>query len=196
MLSAAAHVPDQTRLAQHAQVVDAALTGWRVRLSHSTKCRNPVRASDWALRRSKEIDVSTCPPGGLPKARLVTVHANDVGGALPYVARLPLESGGWVLVEAPATAPGPVKAGRVGDAIHDLPGSLQGALAPVTEAARATLEQLRRAGPDEIRVEFGVDLAVEAGAVITKTGANCHLKVTMTWKRDERSHPGPDESSR
>ncbi|MGW7530379.1 CU044_2847 family protein [Streptomyces sp. NPDC054783] len=120
---------------------------------------------------------------------------NDEGGLLPYIARLPLESGGCVLVEAPATASGPVKAGRVGDAIHDLPGSLQGALGPVTEAARATLQELRRAGPDEVTVEFGVDLAVEAGAVITKTGANCHLKVTMMWKRDEPSHPSPDGSS-
>ncbi|MGW7825144.1 CU044_2847 family protein [Streptomyces puniciscabiei] len=100
-----------------------------------------------------------------------------------------------MLVEAPATAPGPVKAGRIGDAIHDLPGSLQVALAPVTEAAHATLQQLRKAGPDEVTVEFGVDLAVEAGAVITKTGANCHLKVTVMWKRDELSHPGSDKGS-
>lgn len=128
-------------------------------------------------------------------ARLVTFRANDGGGALPYIARLPLESGGCVLVEAPTTAPGPVKAGRISDAIHDLPGSLGSALAPVSEAARATLEQLRRAGPDEVTVEFGVDLAVEAGAVITKTGANCHLEVTMMWKRDELSRPGPGESS-
>ncbi|MDX3538832.1 CU044_2847 family protein [Streptomyces sp. MB09-01] len=100
------------------------------------------------------------------------------------LARIPLDGGGYVLIEAPARPDGPVKAGRVSDAIRDLPGSLQEALEPVTEAARSTLEQLRKAGPDEIAVEFGVDLAVEAGAVITKTGAHCHLKVTVKWKRN------------
>ncbi|MFD5463381.1 CU044_2847 family protein [Kitasatospora sp. NPDC127059] len=114
---------------------------------------------------------------------------------MPHIARIPLEGGGSVLVEAPAAAEGPVKAGRVGDAIRDLPVSLEGALTPVTEAARATLQQLRKAGPDEITVEFGVDLAVEAGAVITKTGATCHLKVTVMWKRADLSHLRPGEGS-
>ncbi|MDX3537377.1 CU044_2847 family protein [Streptomyces sp. MB09-01] len=99
------------------------------------------------------------------------------------LARIPLEGGGCILVEGSAALAGPVQAGRLGNAVHDLPVSLQGALEPVTLAARAALDQLRKAGPDEIAVEFGVDLAVEAGAVITKTQANCHLKVTMTWTR-------------
>ncbi|MFE5985265.1 CU044_2847 family protein [Streptomyces wedmorensis] len=37
--------------------------------------------------------------------------------------------------------------------------------------ARAALQQLRKARPDVITVEFGVDLAFEAGAVITESGA-------------------------
>lgn len=116
------------------------------------------------------------------------------GGVLAPLARIPLDDGGCILIEAPAALAGPVKAGRVSDAIHDLSGSLQDALAPVTEAARATLNQLREAGPDEITVEFGIDLAVEAGAVITKSCAQCHLKVTMMWKRSRPGHRGTDES--
>ncbi|MGW9069766.1 CU044_2847 family protein [Streptomyces yangpuensis] len=112
------------------------------------------------------------------------------------LARIPLDGGGYVLIEAPAGPDGPVKAGRVSDAIRDLPGSLQEALEPVTEAARATLEQLRTAGPDEIAVEFGVDLAVEAGAVITKTGAHCHLKVTVKWNRNGFGPPPSPERTR
>lgn len=117
------------------------------------------------------------------------------GGALTHLARIPLEDGGSILVEAPAAVEGPVKAGRVSDAIHDLPGSLQEALGSVTEAARATLDQLRKAGPDGITVEFGVDLAVEAGAVITKSSANCHLKVTVAWRKNSPGHPDADEYS-
>ncbi|MFJ6779810.1 CU044_2847 family protein [Streptomyces yangpuensis] len=107
------------------------------------------------------------------------------------LARIPLTDGGALLVEAPAASAGPVKAGRIGDAIHDLPVTLQEALHPITEAAQAALDQLRKAGPDAITVEFGVDLAVEAGAVITKSSANCHLKVTVMWTKD-----APDSSDR
>ncbi|MGR4882839.1 CU044_2847 family protein [Streptomyces sp. LARHCF249] len=109
---------------------------------------------------------------------------------MTHLARIPLEGGGSLLVEASAPAQGPVKAGRVGDAIRELPGNLQEALGSVAEAARATLDQLRKAGPDAITIEFGVDLAVEAGAVITKSSLNSHLKVTMTWTKENRGRPG------
>ncbi|MFF4845169.1 CU044_2847 family protein [Streptomyces collinus] len=96
--------------------------------------------------------------------------------------RIPLEGGGFVLVEASAGVEGPVKAGRFGDVVREVPGTLQDALEPITEAAHAALDQLRKARPDEITVEFGVDLAVEAGAVITKGRAAGHLQVTVSWK--------------
>lgn len=100
--------------------------------------------------------------------------------------RIPLGGGGCVLVEqSAASRDGPVKAGRVGDVMRELPVTLDRALEPITEAARTTLEQLRKARPDEITVEFGVDLAFEAGAVITKSQAGCHPLVTMAWKSDD-----------
>ncbi|WP_371129436.1 CU044_2847 family protein [Streptomyces sp. TLI_105] len=82
-----------------------------------------------------------------------------------------------------------MKAGRIGDAIHDLPETLQEALGPVTAAARVALDQLRKARPDDITVQFGIDLSVAAGAVITKTGAGCHLMVTVAWKGSDSGHP-------
>ncbi|MFE6868202.1 CU044_2847 family protein [Kitasatospora sp. NPDC057692] len=112
------------------------------------------------------------------------------------LARIPLEDGGWVLIEAPGGAEGPVKAGRVGEAIRELPTTLRGALVPVTTAAHVALDELRRIGPDEIAVEFGVDLSVEAGAVITRSGANCHLLVRALWRQGgpgapAAGRPGP-----
>ncbi|MFC4500577.1 MULTISPECIES: CU044_2847 family protein [Streptomyces] len=102
------------------------------------------------------------------------------------LARIPLDGGGCILVEQQAAVwgGGPVKAGRVGDAVRDLPSTLEGALEPVTEAVRATLDALRKARPDHITVEFGVDLAFEAGAVITKSEASCHLRVAVSWESD------------
>lgn len=101
------------------------------------------------------------------------------------LVRIPLEGGGSVLVEAPEDADGPVKAGRIGDAIREMPVSLQVALRPVTDMARAVLEQLRQVGPNEVEVEFGVNLATQAGAVIAKSEAGFHLKVRVLWEHGE-----------
>lgn len=109
------------------------------------------------------------------------------------LTRIPLEGGGSVLVEDPSATGGPVKAGRVGDAVRELPGTLQRSLEPVTDAAGAALQQLRRIRPDAITVEFGVDLAVEAGAVITKSRADGHLKVTVSWQGAAIGPPPPED---
>ncbi|MFJ5924951.1 CU044_2847 family protein [Kitasatospora sp. NPDC092948] len=108
------------------------------------------------------------------------------------LARVPLEDGGSILVEAVESAAGPVKAGRIGDAVRDLPTSLGSALDPVTDMARTVLRRLRDAGPDEVEVEFGVDLSTEAGVVITKTAANCHLTVRVVWRGSEAGAPSVD----
>ncbi|MFM9596276.1 CU044_2847 family protein [Streptomyces scabiei] len=81
------------------------------------------------------------------------------------------------------------------DVVQEIPVTLQKALEPVTETARAALDQLRKARPDEIAIEFGVDLAFEAGAVITKSQAGCHLKVMVAWKNDGSVHPHTGEST-
>ncbi|MEV7907557.1 CU044_2847 family protein [Streptomyces anulatus] len=101
------------------------------------------------------------------------------------LVRMPLEGGGAILFEAAPNLDGPVKAGRVADAMRELPQTLQDVLVPVRETARAVLEQLREAGPDEAEVEFGVDLSSQAGAVIIKSDAAVHLKVRLLWKKDE-----------
>ncbi|MFH0517649.1 CU044_2847 family protein [Streptomyces sp. M41] len=113
----------------------------------------------------------------------------------PAVVLVPLEGGGSILfqvdpADVPADPHGPVKAGRVADAVRELPQTLQTAMGPVTDMARAVLEQLRRAGPDAVTVEFGVNLAAQAGAVIAKSEAGCHLKVTMAWNGTAHADQG------
>ncbi|MER5488410.1 hypothetical protein ABT024_35055 [Streptomyces sp. NPDC002812] len=63
------------------------------------------------------------------------------------LTRIPLDGGGCILVEQQAEWDGPVKASRIGDAVRELPVTLEGALEPATEAVRATLDQLRKARP-------------------------------------------------
>ncbi|MFD9602694.1 CU044_2847 family protein [Streptomyces sp. NPDC059970] len=110
-------------------------------------------------------------------------------GLVRSLGRLALEDGSSILVEAPdvSEGTGPVPAGRVGDAIRELPLSVQAALRPVTEMARTAVQQLREAGPDSVEIEFGVDLATQAGAVIARSEASCHLKVTVAWQRESNN---------
>lgn len=106
--------------------------------------------------------------------------------------RMPLEGGGSIVFEATLEADGPVKAGRVADAVRELPQTLQEALIPVRETARSVLEQLRQAGPDEVEVEFGVNLSAQAGAaVITKGEGAVHLKVRVLWKNGTAEEGAP-----
>ncbi|QXE37489.1 hypothetical protein KQY30_27950 [Streptomyces sp. GMY02] len=109
------------------------------------------------------------------------------------LVRMPLEGGGSVLFEAAASsaAQGPVKVARPADVVRDLPRSLLASLAPVRETARSVLDQLRQAGPDEVEIEFGVDLSAEAGAVITKTQGAFHLKVRVLWSAGSDLGAGP-----
>lgn len=106
------------------------------------------------------------------------------------LARIPLEGGGAVLVEAGPEVDGPVKAGRVADAVRDLPRTMQDVMGPIGDTARAVLEQLRQAGPDEVEVEFGVDLSAQVGAVITKGESAVHLKVRVLWSSAEPAEAG------
>ncbi|MFJ8494923.1 CU044_2847 family protein [Streptomyces sp. NPDC094038] len=99
------------------------------------------------------------------------------------IARLRLDDGESVLFEITEAAQGPVKAGRTADAVRDLPHRLGTVLRPVAGLARDTLAQLREAGPDEVVIEFGLDMSAEAGAVVAKTETGCHLNVTMTWRQ-------------
>ncbi len=94
-----------------------------------------------------------------------------------------------MLLEAAETSQGPVKVGRLGDVIQDLPRTVQEALRPVAGLAQAALDELRQAGPDEVVIAFGVDLSAEAGAVIAKSAAGCHLTVTVTWHRIPAAEP-------
>lgn len=108
--------------------------------------------------------------------------------AVSRVARLPLEGGGAVLleeIEDESLSVGPVKAGRLGEAVRDLPRTLQDSLVPVRETARAVLDQLREAGSRSVEVEFGVNLSAKAGAVITSGETAVHLKVRVVWESGE-----------
>jgi hypothetical protein len=116
------------------------------------------------------------------------------------LVRMPLDGDGSILIrigpykdeeryEEPMVGTGPVRAGRVVDRVEEVVAvasrSLREALEPVTEMSRQILEQLGQVRPSEVKVEFGVELTAQAGAVLATAGTACHLTVTLTWGPDD-----------
>ncbi len=111
------------------------------------------------------------------------------------VGRLPLDGGGQLLFETvedldPSDVAGPVKAGRVADAVRELPQTLTEALEPVRQMAGAVVAQLREVGLAEVEVEFGVNLSAGVGALISKGEAAAHLRVRVLWQRETGAGDG------
>jgi hypothetical protein len=108
------------------------------------------------------------------------------GGAfLGELLRFELEDGGSVVARMDPFDSGVVEATGASDVVARATGSFESALEGVRRAAAATL---RRMGdlperPDEITVEFGIQLDAEVGAVLARTGAQGHLQVQVTWRR-------------
>jgi Trypsin-co-occurring domain 1 len=60
-------------------------------------------------------------------------------------------------------------------------------VARVQPAAQALVSRLRSLvdAPEEIGVEFGLELRAEAGAFIAAASSTANFKVTLTWRRDQ-----------
>ncbi|WP_369408184.1 CU044_2847 family protein [Streptomyces chryseus] len=72
-----------------------------------------------------------------------------------------------------------------GDSVSRQLGDLPTTLETVTQSVRSGL---RRAAPDEVTLEFGIEIAVKSGklvSVVTEAGGKATLKVTATWRKGE-----------
>jgi hypothetical protein len=110
------------------------------------------------------------------------------GEAMRQLVEFPLEGGGTILVEVDeASIGGPVTRG-LGD-YRQVPAQAQhtfeDAIARVQPAAQALIGRLRRLAdpPDEVGVEFGLELNAEAGAFIASASTTANFKVLLTWRR-------------
>ena len=92
---------------------------------------------------------------------------------------------GRLVVEVDDDEPGMVRASRVGDRMREASVSLEEALAPIRQAAEATLRTFQAAKPNTVELEFGVKLNASAGAVLTKAGVEGHIVVKLGWERKD-----------
>jgi hypothetical protein len=99
-----------------------------------------------------------------------------------------LDQGGSVLVEVDEAPGGPVMRGLGRDGstlVEKADKTFEDATAAVTPAARSLVARLRSIedAPDEVGIEFGVQLSAQAGAFIASVGAEANFRVSMTWRR-------------
>ena len=66
-------------------------------------------------------------------------------------------------------------------------GKIREAVEPAVEGAKAVLDKVREAGPDEIEVKFGIKVSGDMNWFIAKAATEANFEVTLTWK------PGPSD---
>jgi hypothetical protein len=100
----------------------------------------------------------------------------------------PLEQGGSVLVEVDEPPGGVVTRGLGKDRstlLGEADKTFEDATAAITPAASSLIARLRSVQdpPDEVGIEFGVQLSAQTGAFIASVAAEANFKVSMTWRR-------------
>jgi hypothetical protein len=115
-----------------------------------------------------------------------------VGCVVKQLAEFPLKQGGSVLVEIDEPPAGPVTRGVGKDRLsvaEQADKTFEEATAAVTPAAASLIARLRSVDdpPDEVGIEFGVQLSAQTGAFIASVAAEANFKVSMTWRRGAAS---------
>jgi hypothetical protein len=103
------------------------------------------------------------------------------------LVQFPLDQGGSVLVEVNELPTGSAVRGLGKDRaalVEEADKTFENATAAVTPAAHSLIAQLRSISdpPDEVGIEFGVQLSAQTGAFIASVAAQANFKVSMTWR--------------
>jgi hypothetical protein len=104
------------------------------------------------------------------------------------LVEFPLEGGDSVVVEVADTTPGDgaVMRGLGRDGlVEQTEHTFEHAIGRIQPAASALIQKLRSLpeAPDEVNVEFGLELSAEAGAFIASASTAANFKVSLTWRR-------------
>lgn len=106
------------------------------------------------------------------------------------LVEFPTGDGGTVLVEVNQGLGGPVTRGMGGSAVIErAQQSIEAAVARVQPALQGVFAQLRSLPerPDDIHVEFGLNLHAEAGAFVAAASTTANFTVALTWRSSPES---------
>lgn len=65
-------------------------------------------------------------------------------------------------------------------------GLVREAVDPAVEAAKAVLEKVKEARPDQVELKFGVKVTGEANWLVAKAAGESNFEITLTWSRNAR----------
>lgn len=107
-------------------------------------------------------------------------------GLMKRLVEFQLDQSGSILVEVDEA--GPVMRGIGKDRsalIEEADRTFEDATSVVAPAARSLISRLRSMDdpPDEVGVEFGLQLSAQTGAFIASAAAQANFKITVTWRR-------------
>jgi hypothetical protein len=106
---------------------------------------------------------------------------------------------GPIIVEIDEGDPGFERAAvRGGALVEDAGRRFDTALDTIRPIAAAFVGKIRQVAepPDEVTVEFGLNLNLKAGAVLASSQAEAHLQVTLTWKKPSSTEDSPASAPR
>jgi hypothetical protein len=100
------------------------------------------------------------------------------------LVEFPVAGGGFVLVEVSRSS-GVVTRGGPGGVFARAQQTFEEAVSRIQPAVQGVVEQLMALAqrPDEVTVEFGIDLHAEAGAFVAAAGSTANFTVTLTWRQ-------------
>ncbi len=101
------------------------------------------------------------------------------------LVEVPFEGGGSIVMEADDAEGAIVRSARPSEVVATLGVSFQAALGRVQPMAQAVVAKFRDLAepPEEVCVEFGLKVGVDAGLVVAHTSGEANLKVTLRWRR-------------
>lgn len=112
---------------------------------------------------------------------------------MPRLVEFPLDDGGSVFVEIAeqGRGDGEIRRGwgdRDSRVVEQAQQSFERAVHRIQPAVQGLLQQLRSFAetPDQVQVEFGLQLSAEVGAFVAGASSTGNFKVSLTWNR-----PGP-----
>jgi len=103
-----------------------------------------------------------------------------------YLIEVPLEGAPPVVMEIDdAGDSGLTRSARPGEAMATAAKSFDAALERLQPMAQTLITKLRELGerPDEVGVEFGLKMTIDAGLVVAHTSGEANFKISMQWKR-------------
>ena len=104
------------------------------------------------------------------------------------LVEFPLEDGSTMIVEvAESEQQGLERVSRGGDIIVRAQVTFENSLDRIKPAAQFILEKLRSLhdSPDEIEVQFGINMSAECGAVLAAAGVVANYSVKLTWAKEK-----------